>query len=113
MSIIMESSLREDHTLLQLQGEIDLHTSPELRTALLDHLPRQAGLLVDLVNVTYIDSSGVASLVEAYQLARTRSKSFALVGLSEAVLNVFKLAHLDQVFPIFASVEAFLQHGRD
>lgn len=110
MNIIKNVSQQEDYTLLGLQGEIDLHTSNELRNKLLELVPMQALLMVDLASVAYIDSSGVACLVEAYQLSRTQNRRFALVGLSEAALNVLRLAHLDQVFPIFDSMETCLQH---
>ncbi|MFO1435111.1 MAG: STAS domain-containing protein [Gammaproteobacteria bacterium] len=55
--------------------------------------------------VTYIDSSGVASLVEGYQTAKKRKLRFGLVGVSEAALSVLKLARLDKVFPIHATVK--------
>jgi anti-sigma B factor antagonist len=54
--------------------------------------------------VTYIDSSGIASLVEALQDARKRGSRFALVSVSEAVHRVLQLARLDKVFAIHASL---------
>lgn len=110
MKIIKNVTQQDQHTLLSLQGEIDLHTSSELRNKLLELLPLQPGLMVDLQDVSYIDSSGIACLVEAYQLSRTQGRRFALLGPSTAALNVLRLAHLDQVFPIFDSMEACLQH---
>ena len=55
---------------------------------------------VDLAGVTYIDSSGVASLVEAFQAARKRRTGFALVSVGSAALRVLQLARLDKVFTI-------------
>jgi anti-sigma B factor antagonist len=54
--------------------------------------------------VSYIDSSGIASLVEAYQSARRARTLFALVAVSDAAMRVLELARLDQVFSIHASV---------
>jgi anti-sigma B factor antagonist len=60
---------------------------------------------VDLSAVSYIDSSGVANLVEAFQLSRQRGTGFALASVSPAALRVLQLARLDEVFTIHASLE--------
>jgi anti-sigma B factor antagonist len=60
--------------------------------------------MIDLSAVTYIDSSGVASLVEGYQTAKKQNLKFGLVGVSKAVLSVLQLARLDKVFPIHSSM---------
>ena len=107
----MSAEVRLDggYAIVRLSGEIDLHNSPEARKLILGGLQDGRPMLVDLSNVDYIDSSGVASLVEGFQLARQRRLDYGLVGVSPAVLNVLKLARLDQVFPIFASVQTRLQ----
>jgi anti-sigma B factor antagonist len=61
--------------------------------------------LVDLSDVTYIDSSGVASLVEGYQTAKKKNLKFGLVGVSGPAMSVLELARLNKVFPIYATVE--------
>lgn len=103
----MSATLKREHdyAIVSLAGEIDLHSSPEARKLILACLQEGRPTLVDLGAVGYIDSSGVASLVEGFQLARQRQLDFGLVGVSAAVLNVLKLARLDKVFPIFASVQ--------
>jgi len=93
---------------IHLQGEVDLSRSPAARQAILDCLQARRNVLVDLNAVTYIDSSGVASLVEGFQISRRLSLDFALVGVSDAAMSVLRLARLDQVFPIFATLEARL-----
>ncbi len=97
--------LEGNYAIVCLEGEIDLHTSPESRKLILGCLQEGKPTLVDLARVAYIDSSGVASLVEGFQLARQRQLDFGLVGVSPAALNVLKLARLDKVFPIYASVQ--------
>ena len=57
--------------------------------------------------MNYIDSSGVASLVEGYQIAKKLSLKFGLVGISDTAMGVLKLARLDQVFPIYNSKEEY------
>ena len=103
----MSGAVRQEgqYAVVCLEGEIDLHSSPEARKLILGCLQEGKSTMVDLANVAYIDSSGVASLVEGFQLARQRKLDFGLVGVSPAALNVLKLARLDKVFPIYASVQ--------
>jgi anti-sigma B factor antagonist len=96
-----------DCTILHLTGEVDLSRSPAARTAILDCLEQKRCLLVDLADVSYIDSSGVASLVEGFQVSRQKNLAFALIGVSDAAMSVLRLARLDQVFPIFTSHQAW------
>ncbi|MCP4492621.1 MAG: STAS domain-containing protein [Gammaproteobacteria bacterium] len=93
-----------------LAGDIDLSTSPDVRKGLLECLRKKPQLLVDLSQVSYIDSSGVACLVEGYQLSKSQGSEFALVGVSEAARSVLQLARLDMVFPIYESLAQRLQH---
>jgi anti-sigma B factor antagonist len=86
-----------------LSGDVDMHSSPGARAAILDALKTGRGLLVDLSAVSYMDSSGVASLVEGYQSARKLGLRFGLVAVSSPVMSVLKLARLDTVFPLHAS----------
>jgi len=86
-----------------LSGEIDLERSPEARRTLLDTLARRQSLIVDLHEVSYIDSSGIASLVEAYQKARSANLGFTLAEVGPPVMRVLCLARLDKVFPIRGS----------
>ena len=91
-----------------LDGEVDLSRAPEVRALLLDCVGRGRDVLVDLSRVSYIDSSGIASLVEAFQEARKRGSRFALAAVSPAALRVFELARLDRVFVIHATLEEAL-----
>lgn len=88
-----------------VSGEVDLSTSPKVRDALLGCILGGSGVVVDLSGVSYIDSSGVASLVEAFQNAKTRGLGFALANVGETPLRVLKLARLDQVFVIHDTVD--------
>ena len=87
-------------TTLFLSGEIDLESSPAVRRALLDQLGEGRNLLVDMADVRYMDSSGIASLVEAYQRAQDKSLGFVLTRVSAPVMKVLQLARLDRVFSI-------------
>ena len=93
---------------VMLTGDVDLYRTPDARRIILSCIAGKNPVLVDLSAVNYIDSSGVASLVEGYQAARKQNTLFALVGVSAAAMNVLRLASLDRVFPIHASVEDYL-----
>jgi len=86
---------------VSVRGTITIHTSPDLRRAL---QPLFGGscktIRVDLQEVGFIDSSGIATLVEGLKWARENDGRFVLVGLSEKVRDVFELAKLDTVFEI-------------
>lgn len=92
-----------------LVGEIDLQRSPEVRKALMELMFDRRDVVVDMGRVIYIDSSGIASLVEAYQMARKQGSRFALAAVSGAALRVLQLARLDKVFAIAETVEAAIE----
>ncbi len=95
-----------DYAVVSLEGDFDLQSSVQARRLILGCLQNSKPTLVDLSQVAYIDSSGVASLVEGFQLARERKLDFGLVGANNDVLDVLKMARLDKVFPIYPSVQA-------
>ena len=99
---------RGDFTVIELSGEVDLSCSPDAREQILSVLEEDQNLLIDMSGVTYIDSSGIASLVEGYQAARKKKLEFGLAAVSTSAMSVLSLARLDKVFPIHESVEARL-----
>ena len=92
-------------TVVDVQGDIDLYNSPEVRKIILEELKEKkvARLIVNLSGVRYIDSSGVASLVEGLKVSRTMSSRFMLYGLSPAAREVLELSRLIRVFEVFAT----------
>ncbi len=106
----MSQAVREvnGNLVVSLTGEIDLDRAPEARRLLLDCVKRSKDVLVDLSAVTYIDSSGIASLVEALQWAKRRGTDLCLIAVSPQALRVFELARLDKVFAIHPDLAAAL-----
>jgi anti-sigma B factor antagonist len=101
MGLTIEQSQSSDGSLIRVVGEVDLYSSPELRKAILKAVPSAKGVLaIDLEGVTYIDSSGVATLVEGLRSAREHDTGFTLVSPSAAVMQVLELARLDSVFEV-------------
>jgi anti-sigma B factor antagonist len=101
MGLTIEKSQSSDGSLIRVVGEVDLYSSPELRKAILKAIPSaDGGLAIDLEGVTYIDSSGVATLVEGLRSAREHDVGFVLVAPSPAVRQVLELARLDSIFEV-------------
>lgn len=89
-------------TIFDISGDIDLASSPELRKALLRELRelRMPRVVLNLKDVHYIDSSGVASLVEGLKASRDVGSRLVLFGLNSAVREVLQLSKLVRIFEI-------------
>jgi anti-sigma B factor antagonist len=100
---------QERSNVVPLKGEIDLHVSPSVTASLNQMIEkRPERLVVDLSEVTYIDSAGLAALIEAMQKVEGYGGKFLLAGLQETVRSVFEISRLDQVFQIFPDANAAL-----
>jgi anti-sigma B factor antagonist len=93
---------------VRLSGEVDLDGSPAVRKILLKCIARKKDVVVDLSEVQYIDSSGIASLVEALQAANKSGTGFGLAAIGGQVGRVIELARLDKVFAIHDDLAAAL-----
>src|SRR5467141_1462154 len=92
-------------TIVDLEGAIDLGNSPVLRATLFENVKTTSRLALNMSGIRYIDSSGIATLIEALRKTRDLKKDFVLFGLSSAVYDVLKLTHLLGVFQIADSEE--------
>ena len=91
-------------------GDIDMHESPKLRASLMSSMgSKPTSIVVDLSQVGFIDSSGVATLVEGLKTSKSAGIEFILCGMSPKVLDVFELSRLDKIFKILASTQEALQ----
>lgn len=91
---------------VKLEGDIDLEHAPKVRELLLESVGRAQDVVVDFTAVDYIDSSGVANLVEALQTANRQGTGFQLVCVSGQAMRVLQLARLEKVFAIHDDLEA-------
>jgi anti-sigma B factor antagonist len=95
-----------DRYVITVSGEVDLATSPDLDTAIIAALDSGAGsLVVDLTDVSFMDSSGLGVIVRGLKRCREADKDLDLVITNERVLKVFGITGLDQVIPIHDSLE--------
>ena len=93
----------EQATILDVSGNIDISNSPEVRKALLKEI-REKGVsrvVLNLSGVGYIDSSGVASLVEGLKASRDLGSRLILFGLSESAREVLKISRLLKLFEVY------------
>jgi anti-sigma B factor antagonist len=98
-----------DGHLLKPVGDIDLGKAPAFRRHISQvQSSRPSRLVIDLSEVPYMDSSGVATLVEAMQIARRQSGKLVLFGLQARVRSIFEIARLDTIFKICDSRESAL-----
>ncbi len=98
-----------DGVILRPTGEIDLSCAAMLRQRLSKvQESKPLRFIIDLAAVPYMDSSGVATFVEAMQMARKKGSKLVLCGLQQRVLSIFEIARLDMVFTIVKDTDAAL-----
>ena len=96
------SSRRVDTaTILDVSGNIDMSNSPEVRKVLLREIRENGVVVVNLTRVGYIDSSGVASLVEGLKASRESGSRFILFGLNDSAREVLKISRLLKLFEVY------------
>lgn len=100
----------ETATIFDVTGDIDLANSPAVRKALLREVreKRTQRVVMNLSNVRYIDSSGVASLVEGLKASRDVGSRFILFGLSTSAREVLQLSRLLKIFEVYDNEEQAL-----
>lgn len=97
-------------SILDCTGDVDLYTSPRLREVLLNELQAGVeGVLINMGGVGYIDSSGIATLVEGLQLSRQTKTRFGLFALRSNARSVLELARLHKVFNLFENEQEALE----
>ena len=106
MSFKIKSKEKENIGVIIVEGEVDMFTSPSLRDKLLPLFDKGVkGVIVDLSGVSFMDSSGIATLVEGLQWSKKDNKDFILTGLGTNVQNALSLTKLDNVFNIQKETE--------
>lgn len=93
---------------VDVEGDVDLGTSPNLRRTLFDLLGKKPKLAVNLRGVRYIDSSGIATLIEVLKSAQRLQMDLVLFGLSPAVQDAFRLTHVNRIFRVVDTEEQAL-----
>jgi anti-sigma B factor antagonist len=104
---ISENTLSEKSVLLKIVGRLNATSTQKLKTRLKQLVDgNKTELILDMRAVSFIDSSGLASLVSGLKLARERGGWLKLAGVNEQVASIFKMTLLDRVFELYPNVEA-------
>ena len=105
--LLISARHQDKTTIFDLSGDIDFANSPKVRDAVLHEIreSRTPRVVVNLSQVRYMDSSGVASLVEGLKASRDLGSRFILFGLSKVAREVLQLARLIKVFEIYDNEE--------
>jgi anti-sigma B factor antagonist len=91
---------------LEISGRFDAHTIPEVRDWIKVKMADQPQLVIDLENVTFVDSAALATLVQGMKQCREQDGDLLLCRLAQPVRIIFELTRLDRAFAIFDSVPA-------
>ena len=97
----IKTTEKGDVTIFEVQGEINITTSPELKRAF--EKVKSVKLIINLAGVGYVDSSGLATLVEILKRLRSRGGSLSLTQVTEKVKSLFEITKLEKLFGIYAS----------
>lgn len=107
MDLVLENRTSGAWTVVRVAGELDLHTSPQLRDHVLSMLGEEQGarIALDLTDVGFLDSSSLGMLVTLLKRIKERDGDLRLVGVGGSPMKVFTLTGLDRVFEIAASAD--------
>ena len=101
---------REGGKIIVLSGDIDMYTSPGVRKQLLRLIDQRVSvIMVDLADVTYIDSSGIATFVEGLKGMMSYSGRLKFFGIPPRIKEIFNFSKLDKVFDMYGSIEDALK----
>lgn len=108
-SYAIKTEIKDNINIIYLSGDIDLSNSPILRKKIAESINHESNILIDLSDVTYMDSSGLATLVEAMQKITKNNGKFKISGLKGEVKNIFEIARLNDVFSIYEDTHSAAQ----
>lgn len=105
MDLSLVTRTEGDRTVVEVGGEIDVYTAPQLRERVVELVADgKVDLVLDLSGVEFLDSTGLGVLVGALNRVRAQDGSLALVLTQERILKIFEITGLRKVFPIHATV---------
>lgn len=103
----VHSRKEQDVQIVEVEGEIDLYTTPDFQGTLQSLIGKgEKLLLIDLKKVSYVDSSGMAAIIEAFRSLKRGGGSLVLCSVNRNVLHVFEIARLDRALNFADDVPA-------
>jgi anti-sigma B factor antagonist len=99
-------------TVVNVYGEVDVATTPELREVLVGLVGDGATrLILDLDGVDFIDSTGLGTIISALKRARTHGGDLRLVCTQARITRLFEITGLDKAVPLLPSLDAAVAEG--
>jgi anti-sigma B factor antagonist len=106
MELEVSSRLEKDACVVLVTGEVDVYTSPSLKSALMAAAEEDCPTVIaDMSGVDFIDSSGLGVLVGALRRAREAGGDLRVVCDKENIVKIFRITGLDRVFPMFSTLD--------
>jgi anti-sigma B factor antagonist len=101
INLSIDVATTDNQTVLTVKGEIDAYTAPLLKEKLLPATAKEAEkIVVDLNDVTYMDSTGLGVFISALKSTKEHGSTLTLVNLQERVHRLFKITSLDSIISI-------------
>ena len=104
---ITEQAIDSERHVLAVRGELDLFNASEFKAMFAQCI--EAGrvrIIVDLAETTFVDSSGLSVLMDAFKRLRSRDGMLAIVNLNARIARILEITGLDQTFTILPTREA-------
>lgn len=112
MDFVVQSRPEGNRLVLEVEGEVDMFTAPKLRERLVQAVDEgHYDLVVDLEKVSFMDSTGLGTLVGGLKRVKEHEGTLALVCSNRPVLRVLTITGLNNVFPIHESLDQALASG--
>ncbi len=102
----MNKAKQKDILICNITGDIDINSSPEVRKTFGELTKtEEKKIIINLKNVSYIDSSGLATLVEILKKTKNYGGKLRLTNLADKVKGLFEITKLEKIFEIYETAE--------
>ncbi len=112
MDVLIKKSPAGENYLIQVDGELDMYTAPQLKSALQEAIDQgQKHLVIDLTRVGFLDSTSLGVLVGGLRRVRSEEGEMSLVVDHPQLEKMFRITGFDGVFRIHRTVDEALGNG--
>lgn len=113
MYLVVTNQAEYRGAVVQVNGEVDVHTAPKLRAHLFELIEDgRHHLIVDMDHVTFFDSTGLGVLIGALKRVRKHRGSVRVVCSRERIIAIFRVTGLTEILPVHAGLEDAVAHSR-
>lgn len=102
---VSDNTQHLQYEIIHLVGQININNSALMKSKLLKVISDQKSILLDFTKLNFIDSSGIATLIESFNITAASDLKFAIVGANDLPLKMLELTQLDKVFTLFDSIQ--------